>query len=600
MINLSIFLLVFSLSVFAQEECPAPTEQTALEVMELIKKTPTNFMRMEDFLQRLPKTMTSNFIFVADSRSFQTASRENPRVVLTSPDADVRITFNTDKSQRGFNNIEISFWNPKTKKFEYTELVFDPKAEKAPKAHGDTACTTCHGNPPKPNWDTYNYWSGVIPFNKDAIVKDSVEVGWYKNYLGKIKDKKEGNRLQFLTPIEDEKEIDNSLASKGYMTRQFLSENGPQLGSAGGIATNLFDKLQARQRCAEQTRMKKDKNFNKFKYLLAAMQNGCGDLEKMVPAWFHKAANDHFYGALEGFKSGDEKDKNVYKKNMSQIVNDTRNRQLGIRKDKDNRQRYFLEKELGSVEASGKEIQHQIDKVGLNAIGIAPGSFNEDIGEDSEDVANYRYFLEPFGVSVSRFSTSIDPTSYSFADTFRGDYLDAAAAAGINKEIQDKKLGGKDICEAYKDLSLEAMNAPDLMVKLLADSQESCNKKNEMNKGILDLEKIEPGLVEVQVSNILNNRCASCHQDMPSNNLDYSVGGAKVFPFRNISDLKKLMTSPQGKLVGWADKIHDRINRPHNFPGAMPLNGLVKLEDVERTFLNSWIKQFTSPGKSLE
>ncbi|MBY0517890.1 MAG: hypothetical protein K2P81_13350 [Bacteriovoracaceae bacterium] len=157
-------------------------------VRELIGKA-ENFNSVEDFVSALPNEMRSNFVMMADSRSFQAGNRENPRVIMASTDGSVRVTFGTDPNARGFNNIEISIWNPEKGEFEYKEVAYK---EENGKMHGDEnprACQTCHGKPPKPNWDTYNYWSGAVPFNKDKLIRGSEEANWYLGYLDRIEKK---------------------------------------------------------------------------------------------------------------------------------------------------------------------------------------------------------------------------------------------------------------------------------------------------------------------------------------------------------------------------------------------------------------------------
>lgn len=596
--NLILLLLLFLFSYYsnAQDACPQPLDDTAKEVSQILKDAPTKFKTLEDFLGALPEKMTSNFILMGESRSFQTASKDNPRVILMSPNSDIRISFNTDKGQRGYNNIEISRWDPDKKEFIYEELTFDSEGQKPPKHHGDLACTTCHGNPPKPNWDTYNYWAGVIPFNKDTVVKGSVEEEWYLDFLKKTEEEPNpNNRLSYLTPIENREQVKKELEENGFITRQFLNSSGnPQFGSAGGIATELFDRLQDRQRCSEANQLSKDNKFDQFKYLLAGIENGCS-VENFVPDWFHVVANDYFYGTLNEFQHEKNSD-DLYSKNIEKLREDTRKRQIQIRKDKDSRQRYFIEKETGSKEISDKEFELQIEKIGLNAIGIAPGKFQENIGEDNNSLANYRYFLEPFGAGVSRFSTSIDPTTYSFADLFMGGYLSQEARSEIEKELTAK--GESFNCEALQKASQEKLSEENVMADLFKTSSVACKDKKEIEKSLVALDNDLSGefasLVDIQARNIFNGKCASCHKANTFNDLDYSVGGAPVIPFNDLDALKGYLSTPRSKLLGMTDIIKDRVNRPHNIPGVMPLTDIANLSADEKKYLTVWLEQFKS------
>lgn len=597
-----LFLLFWGNQFLLAQECPGPLEMTAVDVKKIVESAPGKMKSVDEFLASLPKTMTSNFIFMGESRSFQNGTKENPRVILTSPKADVRISFNTDPSQRGYNNVEISIWDPVNKKFDYQELSFDDEAKKPGKKHGDTACTTCHGNPPKPNWDTYNYWAGAIPFNKDTLVNGSAEVEWYLNLIRKttLKDEKTNkSRLRFLTPIEDQMTIETSMKSPGYLMRLYMSDNGPTPGNAGGVGTQMFDMLQPKQRCAEAKQMTKDPAYPRFKYLLAGMMEGCSANE-MVPAWYSKVATDYFYGAIDGFtaaKSGED----LYQTTLSKVVEDTDKQQLAVRKDKDNRQRYFFEKQLGSKEAADKEMNLTIKKIGLNAIGIQPGSFRENIGENSSEVGKLRYFLEPLGANISRFSTSIDPNTYSFADLFRSDYMLPEDKIKIDEDIKKKGLDKIDRCEALAKLSKEALSDQVVMEDITKNALAICNRRVELDKGVIELSKLAESTIEIKVQNILDQNCVSCHKAQTYSQLDYSVGGAQVIPFDDIQLLKFQMNSPQGKLTNLAERIQSRITRPHDYPGAMPLVGVAaEMSKEDTVFLNAWLSQFTSKTVTTE
>jgi len=599
--NLFILSLLLPLGLFAQDTCPQPLDETATEVQALIKDAPAKFKSVEEFLAALPKKMTSNFIFMGESRSFQTASKDNPRVILMSPNSDIRLSFNTAKGQRGYNNVEISRWDPVKKEFVYEELAFAPEGDKPPKKHGDLACTTCHGDPPKPNWDTYNYWAGVIPFNKDTVVEGTVEKDWYLELLKKTENKDPANRLGFLTPIESREEVEKALKNDGYLTRQFLNSNGnPQLGNAGGIATELFDRLQERQRCAESNNLSKEDKFDDFKYLLAGIEQGC-NMEEFVPTWFHSVANDYFYGTLDGFENENDTD-GLFSKSLSKLREDTNNRQLKIRKDKDNRQRFFIQRETGSKDISDKEFELQIEKIGLNAIGIAPGEFQENIGEDSYSLANYRYFLEPFGAGVSRFSTSIDPTTYSFADLFGGGYLSNEAREKMRAEFEAK--GQSMDCNSLGKASVEKLNTKEVMGNLFKTASLACKDKKEISKSLVALENDISGefksLVDIQARNIFKSKCSSCHKDNSYNGFDYSIGGAPVIPFDNLDKLKKYLSTPRSKLLGMTSIIKDRVNRPHIIPGVMPLADIANLDVEEKKFLTVWLEEFKSSSEQGE
>jgi len=323
------------------------------------------------------------------------------------------------------------------------------------------------------------------------------------------------------------------------------------------------------------------------------------EMDDFVPEWFHAVVNDYFYGTLDQFalEKGAE---GLFKTNFSKITADTRDRQLRVRKDKDNRQRFFIEKVTGSRDAANKEMETHIEKIGLNTIGVSPGEFDEDIGESTEQLAKFRYFLEPFGVGISRLSTSIDPTTYSFADTFEGSYLSFSEEKKMREELSEKGLDYGS-CEDLAKESRERLGKKDVMGNLVEKAKLACLEKSDAEKMFAPLKQEDAqefqGLVDIQARNLFSKKCASCHKADNYNGLDYSVGGAPVIPFDNIDKLKTFLKSPKGKLLGYAGIIKDRVNRPHDTPGLMPLQDIGQLEMEEKKFLSVWIEEFMNSEK---
>lgn len=153
------------------------------------------------------------------SESLQTGTAQSPRILL--PSADARFVFTvgmtTHSSYPGAhpNAIEYMQWDAGEKNFRFHEIVLDavPAMGNVPaRSRGvsidDEKCSKCHstrnvlnlnrsvsppvpgskdnagtdGVPPgivktknKPNWDTYDSWGGMSPFNRDRVYQGSVE-----------------------------------------------------------------------------------------------------------------------------------------------------------------------------------------------------------------------------------------------------------------------------------------------------------------------------------------------------------------------------------------------------------------------------------------
>ncbi len=566
-----VFLFLFISPVVVADSCPAPLEQTAVQVKDLVARA-GQMRSVEDFLKELPRTMTSNFIFIGESRSFQTASVDNPRVILTSPNGDVRLSFNTEAGQRGFNNIEISFWNPEKKKFDYQELSFSRDGQKPPSHNDGLACTICHGDPSKPNWDSEI--PGSIPSSRDTLVKDTPQLNWYTALIGKTAVREPGNRLQYLTPLETNDEVTNSLAAKPSYVRKFLTDQGVQSSADGGISTRLFQKLQERQQCQQTKIYGKHSLYPKFKYILAGLQNSC-NMSGFVPDWFGKLAGDYFYGILPNLSREEITNFNI--QTLQKITSEAQGRN---EEDRLARETLFVQRSVGAAAApADSPVQSVVPGAGF----VKDAAIRKPA---ADQMGMLRYFLEPLGVPVSTLSTSVDPTSYGVNENFRSNFLSSENLASIEAEATAR---GGSKCEALSALSRGAFEDDSLRQQLTNDAQLLCEKRDARETGIIDAQSLGANVIQFQAQEAFNKRCAQCH-NATSPRIGYTVGGAPVIPFKNIQTLRAAIRSPQGQLTKLAERIQDRITRPDHFPGAMPLNGMTSVTKEENIYMNAWIK----------
>lgn len=166
------------------------------------------------FVAALPVEYRRSWILMSRSESLQTGIAAMPRILM--PNLDARFVFTvglaTHSSYPGAhpNAIEYMQWDPAEKNFRFHEIVLDntPAMGSVPaRARGvkadDEKCTKCHstrnvantssfpgttGIPiglvkakNKPNWDPYDSWAGMLPFNRDTIFKGSVEAAAFRN-----------------------------------------------------------------------------------------------------------------------------------------------------------------------------------------------------------------------------------------------------------------------------------------------------------------------------------------------------------------------------------------------------------------------------------
>ena len=120
---------------------------------------------VERMLELLPVSLRSHYALVYDSRSLQSASLSEPRVVLYGDDARLVVTFNGQDAQRGHDAVEVMQFDAASNRFEFREFLFPgtpsrPQRATVSQANPDR-CLLCHGHPGRPVWDAHPDWPGV-------------------------------------------------------------------------------------------------------------------------------------------------------------------------------------------------------------------------------------------------------------------------------------------------------------------------------------------------------------------------------------------------------------------------------------------------------
>jgi Divergent InlB B-repeat domain/Cytochrome C oxidase, cbb3-type, subunit III len=194
---------------------PALSDFTPTGIQTFLTANP-NVTTAARFLKALPSDFKQNWILMSRSESLQTGTAESPRLLL--PSADARSVFTVGMTQHSSypgshpNAIEYMQWDAVEKNFRFHEIVLDtiPAMGNLPaRSRGvsmdDNKCSKCHstrnvlnnslfpgttGIPPgiikaknKPNWDSYDSWGGMMPFNRDRIYQGSVEAAAFRKLL---------------------------------------------------------------------------------------------------------------------------------------------------------------------------------------------------------------------------------------------------------------------------------------------------------------------------------------------------------------------------------------------------------------------------------
>ncbi|HEX6640388.1 MAG TPA: hypothetical protein VF215_04715, partial [Thermoanaerobaculia bacterium] len=204
------------------------------------------------FLKALPQAYRQNWILMSRSESLQPGTAALPRFLLPSADARYTFTFGlrTHDSYPAAapNAIEYMQWEESEKTFRFHEIVLahiDPMMNHPPlppaplpprtprvivdaRERGvspdDKRCFQCHstrnvlsrtglpgttGVPPgvvpwknKPNWDAYDSWGGMLPFNRDRIFKGSVEAAAFRKLFNPWTWRNEPEIRAFIEQLE--------------------------------------------------------------------------------------------------------------------------------------------------------------------------------------------------------------------------------------------------------------------------------------------------------------------------------------------------------------------------------------------------------------
>lgn len=211
----------------------APNDCSPENIQAFLDANP-NIDTAAEFIAALPPLYKENWILMNRSESLQTGVALYPRILMPSHDARFVFSFGL-KEHDSFpgshrNAIEYMQWDVTRKNFRFHEIVLDT----IPEMHivggratfpqrntrmvagvevgavtaDDPKCTKCHstrdvpntdstvyGTAPfsatrdaskaknKPNWDAYDSWGGMTPFNRDRIYQGSVEEATFRYFF---------------------------------------------------------------------------------------------------------------------------------------------------------------------------------------------------------------------------------------------------------------------------------------------------------------------------------------------------------------------------------------------------------------------------------
>ena len=231
---------------------------------------------IEKLLPLLPANVRSKYVVVFRSRSLQSASYKNPRVIFYADNAKFMLSFNGDENQRGFYELEVAEFDSEKKEFNYREIIFPgPGSVQTAVSFSEAnpaTCLKCHTEPARPIWDSHPIWPGAYGQIYHTPLSNSEEAG-LKEFLAAQPNHP---RYRYLTNIEyiANRETYFPRALNKYEGKD---QNLPPNAALGVLLGHLNFEVIAKQVATA-------KNFSDFQYtLLAALDSDCGDIDNYVP-----------------------------------------------------------------------------------------------------------------------------------------------------------------------------------------------------------------------------------------------------------------------------------------------------------------------------
>jgi hypothetical protein len=234
-----------------------------------------NVRSIEDLLPLLPADLRSRYVLMFRSRSLHGSSFAHPRAILFDPEARFVISFNGDASQEGFNALETMEFDDARKSFEFHQIEFPATADRTAdvrvSAPNPESCLKCHGEPPRPVWDTHPTWPGAYGERYGASLTASERSGLTQF----LREQPTHPRYRHL--LETERFANPETFRPSARTRYEGTEQLPPNAEFGAALGRLnFEAIVHLLESRPQ--------FDSSKYLLlAALGNGCGRLDEFLP-----------------------------------------------------------------------------------------------------------------------------------------------------------------------------------------------------------------------------------------------------------------------------------------------------------------------------
>jgi cytochrome c553 len=262
----------------------APDDRFTLQSLRELIAT-HNVESVQELLAILPAELRAHYTLVFSSRSLQDATLQNPRAILFGTDAQLIITFNGERSQRGYESVETMELAAGSSSFSFREISFSPDHKRSAPQISDAnpaRCVVCHDNPARPIWDTPPAWPGVYGERYGAGLSGTE----LRGMRGFLSSQPAHPRYQYLLGASTLADRDRYVADSG------ASYNNQSIEPPNAQLSTLLATLNVRSilaRLAEQPGFAAH-----LEALLAAAGDSCGSIADFYPPSMHDEIADDF------------------------------------------------------------------------------------------------------------------------------------------------------------------------------------------------------------------------------------------------------------------------------------------------------------------
>src|SRR5215471_17946700 len=166
----------------AMEISPAhaacPITDFSIDGIETALKDPVNCITSAaSFVKCLPPEFKENWIMMTYSQSAQSGTAKYPRFILSSKDSTKVFGFELPtnpiaKARNSFNTVEYMEFVGNIFRFHSIRTAsqsVNPNDPECKNCHSAQTATQGPFRSPRPNWDAYDSWGGMLPFNRDRV-----------------------------------------------------------------------------------------------------------------------------------------------------------------------------------------------------------------------------------------------------------------------------------------------------------------------------------------------------------------------------------------------------------------------------------------------